>query len=384
MYRDFARAEVLLFNNQGNRQNCQSLGQNPGSIFNADLIIDRVPFNEVDNRAVAPNLMAGAQYTIAALAYSATDSPLAFGCMEGQTVEGGMATSFDLPLSDLDLQYKGRFTVLHTFNLRSALQNSDDPSLRSVSQLMDYLQIIGGQGQDRAEAVERVLCDLLDLGGAACRTIGILVGNGNIDRILNDFIANESPELLEIFQALADIVKILEEMTIVGEFEFIENTPNAEGRLQNNDDRWKKFRFSWRNGCPPGQQCENREFTIGDIHTSEDGRESAIFSPFNAQVAGRQMVIEEHTMQVRYGLILLGIAENWVIPAILNENGPIGIVAGLLPCESINNLVGDNISARTSSLRDSVVLHEVISDLSFLMTGLPSRALSHRWMKMVT
>ena len=150
MYRDFARAEVLLFNNQGNRQNCQSLGQNPGSIFNADLIIDRVPFNEVDNRAVAPNLMAGAQYTIAALAYSATDSPLAFGCMEGQTVQGGMATSFDLPLSDLDLQYKGRFTVLHTFNLRSALQNSDDPSLRSVSQLMDYLQIIGGQGQDRA------------------------------------------------------------------------------------------------------------------------------------------------------------------------------------------------------------------------------------------
>ena len=85
-----------------------------------------------------------------------------------------VSTSIDLPVTDLDLQYKGRFSVLHRFNLRDALRTSDDPSLQRLNDLFDVLQLIGGRGEDRGEAVERLLCDLIDLDGGACRAIRIL------------------------------------------------------------------------------------------------------------------------------------------------------------------------------------------------------------------
>ena len=59
--------------------------------------------------------------------------------------------------------------------------------------------------------------------------------------------------------------------------------------------------------------------------------------------------------------------------AILNENGPIGIdvvLQELLPCESINNLVGDNSFCEDILATGlSQVLREVIGDLSFSDDG---------------
>lgn len=363
-YRDFDRAEVFLFNRQTNGQNCASLAVAPGQIFGADLVVERTPYDEVDNRVAINNLGADTQHTIAAVAYSSNGAPLAFGCIDNQRVAGGMSTSIDLPVTDLDLQYKGRFSVLHRFNLRDALRTSDDPSLQRLNDLFDVLQLIGGRGEDRGEAVERLLCDLIDLDGGACRAIRIFVTNGAIQNLLDNIIANESPQLFSVLQALADVVKIVEEMTIVGEMEFVENTPNADGLLVNNEDRWKKFRFSWRQGCPANQNCEDEEFTIGDIH-SENGRESAIFAPFDASIAGATMQIKEHTLTVKYGLILLGIAEYWVIPAVLNVSAPVSIdqmLAELLPCDSINDFLDDqSFCEDVLATGIGIVLREVIS-----------------------
>ncbi|MEE2756269.1 MAG: hypothetical protein VYA30_06395 [Myxococcota bacterium] len=367
-YRDFENAEVFLFNRQSNPQNCASLGVAPGQIFGADLVVERTPFNEVDNRVVVNNLGADAQYTIAAVAYSDTGAPLAFGCLDGQRVAGGMSTSMDLSVIDLDLQYKGRFEVIHRFNLRNALQTSNDQSLQTLNQLFDILQIIGGQGADRGDAVERLMCDLINLDGGYCRAISIFVTNGAIQNLLDGIIANEAPQLFTVFRALADVVKIIEEMTIVGEIEFVENTPDADGFLRNNEDRWRKFRFSWRQGCPAGQNCEDEEFTIGDIH-SENGRETAIFAPFDAVVSGSTMEIKEHTLTVKYGLLLLGIAEYWVVPAVLNVNGPVTIqsmLVNVLPCQSIDNFLDDqSFCEDVLAAGLGEVLREVISGLSF-------------------
>jgi hypothetical protein len=367
-YRDFANAEVFLFNRQTNRQSCQSIGQAPGMIFGADLVAERTPFNEVDNRVVTNNLQADSEYTVAAVAYGENGAPVAFGCLDGQRVVGGMQTSIDLPLSDLDLQYKGRYNVIHRFNLRTALQTSGDESLQRLNDLFDILQVIAGQSEDRADAVERLLCDLINIDGGICRAVSIFVTNGSIGRILDNIIAAESPQFFLLLQALADVVKILEEMTIVGEMEFVSNSPDPDGFLRNNEDRWKKFRFSWRQGCPQGQQCEDQEFTIGDIH-SENGRESAIFAAFDAVVAGPSMEIKEHTLTVKYGLILLGIAEYWVVPAVMNVNGPVSIgemLSELLPCESIDNFIGDpNFCEDILAVGIGAVLRDVIGGLSF-------------------
>ena len=60
-------------------------------------------------------------------------------------------------LEDLPLEFKVAW-VLHSFNLRTALETSQNDSLGTVNQLLDILQILGGQGPDRVDAVQRLLC----------------------------------------------------------------------------------------------------------------------------------------------------------------------------------------------------------------------------------
>ena len=365
-YRDFTHAEVFLFGS-ASRQNCDTIAQNAGAIFGADLSARRDPFNEVDNRVNINSLQAGAVYSVAAVAYAQNGSVAAFGCLDGQTVTGGMATPFDLALQDLPLEFKGRFRVVQTFNLRTALESSRNGSLETVNEMFDILQILGGQGPDRVDAVERLLCDLIDLEGGVCRAVSLLVTNSAIGPIL-DVIGQESPQLFAVLRAMADVVKILEEMTIVGEMEFVDSHPDQEGWLRNSENRWKKFRFEWREGCPPGAACQN-EFTIGDVHSDPNGRESAIFAPFDSIVRGSSLEIKEHVLTVKYGLLLLGIAEYWVIPATLGVNGPVSIgemLQELLPCEAINERLGDpNFCEMVLAAGLSEVLREVIGQLSF-------------------
>ena len=191
-----------------------------------------------------------------------------------------------------------------------------------------------------------------------------------------EVIGRESPQIFGVFRALADIVKILEEMTVVGEMTFLNSNPEPDGWLRNNEDRWQKFRFNWRQGCPPGANCQN-EFTIGDVHSERNGGEAAIFSPFDAIVRGSSMEIKEHTLTVRYGLLLLGIAEYWVIPATLGVNGPVPIdemLSTLLPCEPINENIGQaDFCEDVLAVGLSEVLREVIGQLSFSDDGFTLR-----------
>jgi hypothetical protein len=113
--------------------------------------------------------------------------------------------------------------------------------------------------------------------------------------------------------------------------------------LSGNDNRWQKFRFTWRNGCPMNDPAMcTREFTIGDL----DVDRRPIAGVFNGRLEGLDLNIESHGLNVKYGVILLGIAETWVIPAILGQ--PVGqrigldeVLATLLPCQQINDFFGD-------------------------------------------
>jgi hypothetical protein len=88
------------------------------------------------------------------------------------------------------------------------------------------------------------------------------------------------------------------------------------------DNRWQRFRFNWRDGCMV-QNCE-RTFTIGNLDT--DNR--PIAGIFESQVVeGSTLEIAEHGLNFRFGLIALGIAEQWIIPAVVGQQGPVALSA---------------------------------------------------------
>jgi hypothetical protein len=78
------------------------------------------------------------------------------------------------------------------------------------------------------------------------------------------------------------------------------------------------------------QDC-NREFTIGNL----DSDNRPIAGLFDAQVVeSTTLEIAEHGLNFRFGLIALGIAEQWVLPSVVNRPAPV----------SLRDLLGDLMS----------------------------------------
>jgi hypothetical protein len=345
-FRQLRQAEVLLFD----RENCAQLAQTVTDLFGAFLSVPISPFDSVDNTANILGLEDRARFTVAAIAYNAEDNTVAFGCADAIEVVGGRSTAVNIDVRDLPLYFKDRFRMLHSFDLTGLLRMSDNESLRTVAQVLDIVRIIGSDSGERQEHLRQLLCDIADLGDTVCNLLGRVAAN-LIDRVLNEVIAREAPQVYAALRAISDVLTILTDMTIVGEFEFVVETADAMGHIPPlanpeaaNETRFQKFRFVWRNGCPPGADC-TQEFPIGELQ--DDGmivdRAAPIRGEFLARLVGDELEIHEHTLQIRYGLILLGLLEQWVIPAAVGAEPPFTLaemLATLLPCDDIDDILG--------------------------------------------
>lgn len=335
-YRDLPSAEVFLFDNQ----NCGQVAQEPTEIFGAFISVPREPFDSVDNLVSIRDLDDGSRFTVAGVAYNMLDNTVAFGCIDGVEVVGGRTTGIDLPLLDLPLEFKGRFRVVHRFDLTEMLRSSDNETLNAVADVLDILRILGSDDGDRGRAIVELFCDFTGIDENLCDIVEPIAGR-LIDTVIDNVLAAEVPEVFAVLRGISDVLTILTDMTIVGEIEFLDSFPDDEGFLYDNESRWQKFRFRWRNGCPAGADCV-QEFTIGELHGDGgiDNRPRPIFAAFDADLVGDDLMIPLHTYTVQYATILLGLAETWVIPAILGRPGPISIaevLGELLPCEDIDD-----------------------------------------------
>lgn len=350
---DLQRVDVSLFEQQG--QSCEALRASASELRGAYLAIAIEPFDPTSNEATVDDLDDGARFAVAAQVRGTHGGVVAFGCAEGVEVRGGEVTTVDIQALDLPLDLKGRFTVVNRFRMTDLLRNSGNDTAETVAQVLDVLRVIGGQPGERGEGVIRLFCQVANLDPGICDVVETL-GAGLIERAIERFVPME---VLRVLNIIGDVLTIIEEMTVVGEFEFISSQPDESGLMVGNDNRWQKFRFIWRDGCPQPGMCE-REFTIGDL----DVERRPIAGAFTAELRGVELHIQPHSLNVKYGLILLGIAEQWVIPAILGEQGPVTIedmLAAWLPCEEINNFFND----QTPGVCEEVLvqaLSDVITD----------------------
>lgn len=337
-FRDLQNAEVFLFDNQ----NCGQIGMQPTQIFGAYIAVPRDPFDSVDNMVNIRDLEDGDRFSVAAVAYNLRDNTVAFGCVDAVEVIGGRTTGVDVPLLDLPLQFKGRFRVVHRFDLTEMLRSSENDTLNTVADVLDILRIIGSDDGERGRAIIELLCGVTGIDEDLCDIIEPIAGR-LVDQVIDNFLVQQAPELFAVLRGISDVLTILTDMTIIGEIEFLDSIADEQGWLYQNESRWQKFRFRWRNGCPPGSPCV-QEFTIGELHHEDNGaRPRPIFGNFDAQLVGPRLQIPTHTYTVRYATILLALAETWVIPAILGQPGPIGIdevLAEILPCEDIDEVIG--------------------------------------------
>ncbi|MEZ4432735.1 MAG: hypothetical protein R3F65_10000 [bacterium] len=362
-FRDLQNAEVFLFDNQ----NCGQIAQEPTQIFGAFIAVPRDPFDSVDNQVNIRDLEDGMRFSVAAVAYNLRDNTVAFGCVDAVEVIGGRTTGVDVPLLDLPLEFKGRFRVVHRFDLTEMLRSSENETLNTVADVLDILRIIGSDDGERGRAIVELLCGVTGIDENLCDIIEPIAGR-LVDTVIDNFLVEQAPEVFAVLRGISDVLTILTDMTIIGEIEFLDSTPDAQGWLYQNESRWQKFRFRWRNGCPPGSPCI-QEFTIGELHNDGGAnRPRPIFGNFDARLEGPRLQIPPHTYTVRYATILLALAETWVIPAILGEPGPVTldeVLADILPCDDIDEVIGDGNCQLILVEGIAEVIYEQISRLEF-------------------
>lgn len=341
-FRNFSEARVDLFD----RANCDLLRDSVPALNGAYFSLPPIaPFNEVDNEVSQGDLDDGLSFSVSAVVLNQMGGVIAFGCVDGVDIVGGQITDVEIPTTDLPLEFKGVFTTVNKFDLTDLLRSTENSALNTVADVLDILRILGSNDGERGRAVIDLFCDLVNLDEGICDVVEAIGGRA-IDNLIDRFVP---PEILRVFVVISDVLSIVQRMTTIGEIEFTQSGPDNMQIIMGTDNRWQKFRFTWRNGCPEGENCE-REFTIGNL----DEERRPIAGTFQSRLeslvdeeTGEEhltLVIEPHGLNFRYGIIILGLAEQWILPAILDVPAPVTmeeLLGNLLPCMEINDFLGD-------------------------------------------
>lgn len=322
-YLDLDSARVSLFVNR----TCDTIISDATRLAGASFAwMPIMPFDDVNNTVSERDFMHNSVFTVAASVYTASGTAVGFGCVEDVRIEGGSETEVMVNAVDLPLQFKGRFVTTNRFDLSDLLRSSQDPSLQTVADVLELLQVLGSDDADRGTQLILTLCSIFDLDSTIC-TVGSVIAGPVVDAWIGQ---QNGSDVFAVLSVISDVLAIVTEMTIVGEIEFPDNLPDEENLLRG-DNRWQRFRFDWRNGCMV-PDC-SREFTIGNL----DNDSRPVFGQFDAQVVENSTLeIGEHGLSFRFGVIALGIAEQWIFPAVVGRQGQ-----GPTP---ISELLGDLMS----------------------------------------
>lgn len=367
-FRVLNEARVDLFD----RQNCELLRDTVPNLQGAYFSLPPItPFNEVNNEVAQGDLDDGLTFSVAASVQNAAGNTVAFGCVDGVQIRGGEIVQVDVPVIDLPLQFKGKFTTVNKFDLTGLLRDTGNEALDIVADVLDVLGILGSGNGDRGDAIVHLFCDLVNIDEGICNIVDTIVAplvDGLIDRFI-------PPEVLRVLTIISDVLAIVQRFTTIGEIEFTVPGPDQNDLITGTDNRWQQFRFDWREGCdmPP---CR-RQFTIGNL----DQERRPIAGVFESYLETREdpetgdsnlyLVIEPHSLNFRYGIIILGVLEQWVIPAIAGQPGPMtlqDLLSTLLPCADINDFFGDPNSGLCEDILVgalSEIIYDQVSRLDF-------------------
>jgi hypothetical protein len=300
---------------------------------------------------IFPAIPNGRAYTVSAHAFDRMNEEVeaAFGCKDGNdAVNDGRSVDVVVPLIDNLPIVKGEYNVTHTFDLREALPEN----VRMIVDIIGRIAtnpgsfIIGtfdGSGNSNQDGLIHVLLDFLPDGDFK-DTISSFIDSGlvgptltdMINDLLEDFIDNNAPAWVSnTIDITGDIYETLQRFRVVGKI-YINETPEIQvdasgdvvGILPADSGRqlWNEIIVYWQGDCdanaPP--TCSERSLSPADLGTNA----SVVDGTFDGTVLqyiadgekARGLVINQHTLSLNYGVLLLAIIERIILPSIFGQN----------------------------------------------------------------
>ena len=365
---------------------------NPPNTFIADLTIPaqvepdgRLPLVQ---RADVPN---GTSYTVAAQAYSETNGlvEVSMGCKDNNPpVVSGSPTKVTVPLIKHLPYMVGDYRIIQRFDLREGLP----PNVRLVVDLLGTAIsdpgafIVGCSANDMncaipTDGLVSVLVNFLPDGSFKQAITDFLdssftkaIVRNVINDVFNDFLRNNSrvPSWVKDSVVVTqDIYKTLSNFEVVGTLRVkaqprylldVEGMPSrdAMNRTQaswifadeasKNEHIWNEIAFFWTRDCganaPPG--CGKRTLNPGTLGNGSDTFVKGFWD--GVVLDGSLLHINEHSLSLNYGALILTVVEKVVLPAIFGTNSmgqsvdSIERLFGMIiNCDSVANTVANQV-----------------------------------------
>ncbi|MBA2662967.1 MAG: Ig-like domain-containing protein [Bradymonadaceae bacterium] len=364
--------------------------------------------------AVFPNLKNGEKFTVAGKAFASTNDnvEVVYGCTDGNpAIEHGLPVIVTVELTDHVPYLKGIYAVSHSFDLRDTLPEN----IRRIVDVIGRVAtdpgsfIVGCKGGDPgcppggAEGLIHILIDFIPAGQFSDAINGIL-GNDFVRAIVRDAINEFVGDFLNgpnvpswvknSVTITADIYKTLSNFRVEGKI-FILQSPQpvlagteVVGLLPENGGRqlWNTLIFKWSPGCEgQGPSCGDVPITASQVGVQG----SAIEGFFDGTVFGSdKFEINQHSLTLNYGLLLMAVVEKVVLPAIFGRevDSVDAMLATFINCRSLALNAGSegsnlyNVAKRlcdtmlaqaSTSLRDYVGSNLVFNGSDRFLIGTP-------------
>lgn len=352
---------------------------------------------------IFPDLANGQSYTVAARAMSRAyngEVELATGCTDGNDpIVNGISVEVLVDLQDHLPRIAGSYNVTHTFSITDAICNPNgmggyDGVLPSgvclaidlIGRLAtDPASFILGTGNGDNGLIGLIVDFLPDSGflGNLKSSIQSFLDNSLINGIgrdvLNDFFAswindNAPPWVKGAVNITGDIYESLREFRVNGimrilrepEPAFDSGSGAVIGILEADmngqkpgEQVWSDIIVYWTGDCGPNapSACRERTFSAADLGASQDvvqGDFTGSVVPIdNPESSGYGLIVNEHTLSLNYGVLILGIIEQVILPTIFGQ-GVTSIEAALDEllqlavggdngCEGLGTFIEDNV-----------------------------------------
>jgi len=333
----------------------------------------------VDGSGALPTVMFpdrpnGEAYTVGAWARSLNhngDVEVAYGCADNNDpVHDGISVNVVVDLVDHLPNIVGTYDVVHDFDLVGALP----PAVETVVSLIGRLandpgSFVVGCGTNPPDpqacpantpGLIDLLLDFLPANSSIVQAIQGFIDSGLGNSILRDainavaenWLENSAPAWLgNTVEITGDIYDTLRHFRVEGTMRFSEApvvSVDANGNLigalpsESGKQVWNDFVFNWSRGCseaPDPAACSTRR--VGSTQLLVDPV-TGVFG--GALIGSDKLKIDQHTLTLNYGALLVGILEKIVLPAIFGDD--CGTNSNL-PCDSLELALGKLINCES-------------------------------------
>jgi hypothetical protein len=372
---------------------CDDLAANPSQTaeFERQGIVDSAG---VFPTVVFPNIANGNSYTVAAWGkfLDNNDVEVAYGCTDGNDpVLNGTPVDVTVTLVDHIPTITGEYAITHDFDLTGALPDN----VRTVVDLIGRLTtdpgsfVVGCPDNDSEQTctsdnscgnpdkicaengrctdrdcpagtvgIAQLILDLLPAGNVKdsindflTSSFGSSVARDLITNVFDNWLNDSAPSWFSsTVNITADIYETLRRFRVTGVIRILEapqvaideTTGDVVGVLPPDAgyQLWDSFIFYWSQGCedaPNPDFCAQRQ----PLSAADLGIE-AVAGNFTGTVFGsNKLQINQHTLSLNYGALLVAVIERFVLPAIFGNNcGD----SGNLACDSLELALQEMIS----------------------------------------